>query len=395
MADPTAAHGPASGQHLGPPVGQRTVRSGGQAMGTEVHFMAWAVDGAPLQRAFAEALAEIRRLEALMTTWPHPGWLPSEIQQINAHAGDGVEVPVSADTLTVLLAAVDAGARSGGLLDVTVGPLLDLWRFTADGEPRVPEASAIAGARALVDYRQLIVDPARRTARLAKHGMGLDLGGIAKGYAVDAAVRVMRQAGFADVVVQAGGDLYAAGLRDNKPWRIGLRDPRGLLADDALGDIAVTDQAVCTAGDYERGFDLEGTRYHHILDPRTGMPSRSSRSVIVVASSARLADALDDVVFLLGADAGLTWLEGVSDAQAVVIDANGKTWVSPGLADRVTFAPVAFLGPGLQRSGEPKFSGRTAVQRGAGRQVPQAAGCPRCAPHTKLGMAPVRYAASE
>ena len=166
--------------------------------------------------------------------------------------------------------------------------------------------------------------------------MRMSLGGIAKGYAVDAAARVLREQGLTSVLVQAGGDLYIAGKKpDGSRWRAGIRDPRGKDANDHFAMIEVEDHAFSTAGDYERSFIKEGRRYHHIIDPRTGFPASESRSVTVWARDALTADAVDDAVFILGAEKGLELVESIEDCGAVIVDRNNKVWVSKRLEGKV------------------------------------------------------------
>lgn len=305
-------------------------------MGTLVTFLAWTDDAAAVQTAFRSAMQEIVRIERLMTTWSHPGWAPSEVMQLNAHAG-GKPLPISADTFAVLESALCIAQKSDGLFDVTIGAFDGLWRFDENLTAEVPEPAAVAERLKSVDFRGLILDKRHQTALLARAGMRLNLGGIAKGYAVDRAVDVLHAAGVYNVIVRAGGDLYASGQRARKAWRVGIRDPRGLLVEDVLAHVVVGDQAVSTAGDYERGFDVQGRRYHHILDPRTGQPSPLSQSVTIVAPSAWLADAIDDVVFLQGPQLGLRWIKQFAGVEAVIVDNVGNLFVSDGLKKNIVY----------------------------------------------------------
>jgi thiamine biosynthesis lipoprotein len=202
-----------------------------------------------------------------------------------------------------------------------------LWKFDQDLEAKVPDKAAILQRIKLIDYRQVKVDHAKKTVFLAKKGMGIGLGGIAKGYAVDRAVAVLRKAGFPNAIVQAGGDLMCSGWKDGQPWTAGIRDPRGGRV-DVFATLKLIDHAFSTAGDYERFFILGKKRYHHIIDPKTGFPATRSRSVTIYAPTALLADALDDAVFIMGWKKGLEMIEGVEDVGAVVVDDQGKVHVS-------------------------------------------------------------------
>jgi thiamine biosynthesis lipoprotein len=165
--------------------------------------------------------------------------------------------------------------------------------------------------------------------------MAINLGGIAKGYAVDKAAAVLAKNGFTDVVVQAGGDLLVKGRKGEAPWTVGIRDPRGPL-DDFFALAPITDASFSTAGDYERAFVKDGHRYHHILDPRTGHPATACRSVTILAKDALTADELDDAVFILGPEKGLPLIEAREGVGAVIVTADNKVIVSKRLEGKVT-----------------------------------------------------------
>jgi thiamine biosynthesis lipoprotein len=209
-----------------------------------------------------------------------------------------------------------------------------LWKFDEDLEKKVPTPAEIKERLKLVDYRKIIVDHEKSTVYLAKKGMRISLGGIAKGYAVDRAVAILRKAGFPDAIVQAGGDLMCSGSKNGNPWVTGIRDPRG-PRDAVFARMLLTNHAFSTAGDYERFFILDGKRYHHIIDPRTGYPATASRSVTIYAPNAFLADAVDDAVFILGWEKGFQLIDKLDDVGAVVVDNHGKVHVSKRVLDRV------------------------------------------------------------
>lgn len=290
-----------------------------------------AMDEAAVRRRLEKAIDEIRRLEALMTTWRPE----SELSRVNAAAGKGA-VEVSPESLAVIEKSLWISERSGGVFDITFEAMHGLWKFDEDIEDNVPPREDVERARALIDYRQIAIDRARRTVMLARPGMRLSLGGIAKGYAVDAAARALRAEGLTSFFVQAGGDLYIAGKKpDGSRWRAGVRDPRGKDANDHFASIEVEDHAFSTAGDYERSFIKDGRRYHHILDPRTGFPATESRSVTIWARDALTADAVDDAVFILGPEKGLELVEAIDGCGAVIVDRNNKVWVSRRLEGKV------------------------------------------------------------
>ena len=244
-------------------------------MGSTLQLSAWTTDEAAAQAAFSEVFAEFDRLESLLSVW-RPG---SDVIRLNDAAGEA-PVPISADTRAVLLAARQASEFTQGKFDITFGALADVWKFDHDQDNRVPSADEIRARLPLVDYQQVVVDEPPGTAFIRRRGMRVHLGGIGKGYAIDRAVALLRQRGFANFMIQAGGDLYVAGLNNGQPWTLGIRDPRG-PADRVFATIEMGDGTFSTSGDYERFFLRNGRRYHHLLDPNVGEPARLTRSVTI------------------------------------------------------------------------------------------------------------------
>ncbi|HZS37699.1 MAG TPA: FAD:protein FMN transferase [Polyangia bacterium] len=298
-------------------------------MGTEVSFSALTDDEEGAARAFDAAFDEIDRIEKMMTTWRDD----SEVSRVNQQAGVA-PVKVSDEMIEVLEMAERASKLSGGAFDVTYYAMHGLWKFDQDLEEKIPDAAEIKRRIALIDYRKLKIDRAAKTLFLTKKGMAINLGGIAKGYAVDRAAAILKRAGFGNAIVKAGGDLFCAGSKDGKPWTTGIRDPRGGRG-EVFAVMQLIDHAFSTAGDYERFFILDGKRYHHIIDPKTGYPATRSRSVTIYAPTAFLADALDDAVFILGWKKGIAMIEAIDDVGAVVVDDKGQVHVSSRVKDRV------------------------------------------------------------
>jgi thiamine biosynthesis lipoprotein len=305
-----------------------------KAMGTHLVLAAYTSDTrdeASIRASFGKALAEIHRLEGLMTTWRDD----SEISAINAAAGKSA-VTVSPETLAVIEKSVWMSSRSEGVFDITFEAMHGLWKFDQDLEVRVPAKADVEAARKLIDWRKIKIDHDRRTVKLDRAGMRMSLGGIAKGYAVDAASHVLMADGLDAFMVQAGGDLYVRGKKpDGSRFRVGVRDPRGKDEADFFALLEVEDHAFSTAGDYERGFVKDGKRYHHIIDPRTGFPATASRSVTIWAPDAFTADAIDDAVFILGPEKGLALVESLDDTGCVIVDEHNKVWISARLKDRL------------------------------------------------------------
>jgi len=307
----------------------------GKAMGTTVKILTYTsptVDEARATKAVLDAFAEFGRLEQLQSTWI----ASSEVSRINAAAGREA-VAVGPDTARVIEESLWIASKSDGVFDITFEAMKGLWKFDEGAEEGIPSRAAIEAARRHIDWRNILFDKAAGTVKLRKPETRINLGGIAKGYAVDAASRILEQAGLRAYFVQAGGDLYVRGRKpDGSRFRVGIRDPRGKNAWDYFAMIEVEDHAFSTAGDYERSFTKDGKRYHHILDPRTGYPATAARSVTLWAKAAPTADAIDDAVFILGKERGLPLVDGVDDAGAVIVDANNEVTVSRRLEGLVT-----------------------------------------------------------
>jgi len=316
-----------------PPFVAEKVTAEAKAMGTHIALAAFttpANDVNKTRSAFDAAVAEIRRVEALMTTW-RPD---SEISRINDAAGKA-PVEVGKETFEVVREALHASEMSDGAFDITFESLHGLWKFDEDLDPHPPTDAQIRAKLPLLNYRHVHLDADKQTVFLDTAGVRIGLGGIAKGYAVDKAAKVLESAGVESFFVQAGGDLYTHGLKaDGTPWMAGIRDPRGAEG-DYFCMAPVSDHAFSTAGDYERSYVVGGKRFHHIIDPHTGKPATASRSVTIWAPTALLADEIDDAVFILGPERGLKLVESLDDVGAVIVDAHDKVWVSQRLQGKL------------------------------------------------------------
>lgn len=319
----------ACGGSGGGEAGGQIVARSGLALGSELTLMAWTADQDAANRAFDAVFTEFSRLDGLLSVWKPD----SDVSTLNAGAGMQ-KVQVSRDTMAVLKAAKDASDLTQGKFDVTFGPLSDVWKFDHDQDNTVPDRAAIEARLPLIDYRKIVLDERNGTAFLMKQGMRVHLGGIGKGYAVDRGVAILREAGLRNFSIQSGGDLYVAGQRGDRPWRLGIADPR---APDGpvFARVELSDRTFSTSGDYERAFIKDGVRYHHILDPATGEPSRRSRSVTIVAKDALHADGLSTGVFLLGPEEGMALVERLRDVEAVIVGADNQVHISSGLKGMV------------------------------------------------------------
>ncbi|MBI4581761.1 MAG: FAD:protein FMN transferase [Planctomycetes bacterium] len=284
------------------------------------------------RRAIQAAEAALRDVDARMSTWVGS----TELSKFNA-APANTAMPLSIPTLEVLAAAGRFAERTGGAFDPTCRPLLQLWK-RCEQEDREPTADEIARTLARVGWRHIRLHDGAM-AKLVD-GVEVDLGGLAKGYAVDAAVQAMRSAGAAGGLVQCGGDLRVFGDSENGgPWRIGIHDPSSTQSGMFAERLRLADHAVSTSGDYERYFTIRGRRRSHIIDPRTGLPVDSVPQVTVVASEGIVSDGWSTALTVLGPE-GLRLLPPGVEAMVIVTSAGqARAHKTPGfdrlLADSV------------------------------------------------------------
>jgi thiamine biosynthesis lipoprotein len=305
----------------------------GHAMGTHLAYAAFttpAVDAPHAHAAFDAATAEIVRLEKLMTTWSPD----SEVSRVNAAAGKEA-VKVGPETFDVIRESLHASRMSEGTFDITFETFHGLWKFDQDLDPHPPSPADVRSRLKFVGFGHVKLDEAASSVFLDESHVRIGLGGIAKGYAVDKASKVLLDSGLVSYFVQAGGDLYTHGDKPGgEPWQAGVRDPRGPEG-DYFAMMPVSDHAFSTAGDYERSYIVDGKRYHHIIDPHTGYPATASRSVTIWAPTALLADEIDDAVFILGPEKGLALVESLDGVGAVIVDARNRVWTSKRLEGKV------------------------------------------------------------
>lgn len=292
-------------------------------MGTIVEITVCHTDEQQARFILQEAFEEMARIEDMMSLYKEA----SEISKVNAQAYDK-SVKLSEELFGLIQESIKYSQTTNGAFDVTVGPLMRLWPFYRN-EIALPSEQKIFEALQSVGADKLILDPKTKTARFKRPHMALDLGGIAKGYAVDRAIQVIKAEGVKCALVNAGGDLYALGRKpDGRKWRMGVQHPR--RPNDLICAFDIEDTAVATSGDYERFFIKNGKRYCHILDPHTGLPAAESVSVTIQAGNATQADTLATGVFVLGPGKGLELIESLSGVEGAIVskDAGGKAQVS-------------------------------------------------------------------
>jgi len=290
-------------------------------MGTRVAVELWSEDAALAQRAMDAVIAEMQRTDDLMSTYKPE----SQLSQVNAQ---GFERPVKVDPeiIEVVTRSLEFSRLSDGAFDVTYASVGYLYDYRAHQHPT---GEQIADALPAVDWRQVEVDPKQNTIRFLKPGMRIDLGGIAKGYAVDRSIEMLRGLGIHHAMVNAGGDTRLLGDRRGKPWIVGIRDPRS--DGRMVTRLPLEDEAISTSGDYERYFEENGVRYHHILVPGTGQSAREVRSVTILGSDATLTDGLSTTVFVLGVERGMQLVGRLPEVEAVIVDKDGRIFYSDGL----------------------------------------------------------------
>lgn len=300
-------------------------------MGTVVEISAEAGDETALRAAVAAAFGEMERLIVIMNHYDPA----SVVTAINEAAG-GRAVPAPPELMAVLTMAQRLSERTNGAFDITVGSLRG-WRFRP-GEVRLPSRPEIARQLGLVDYRKLELDPRSGTAFLARAGMRIDLGGIAKLYIVHAGLRALERGGVTRAMVNGGGgDLEVIAPAGSRPWRVGVRDPRA--PDRLLGVLELTRGFVASSGDYERFFLKDGKRYHHILDPRTGFPSEGPQGVTLTGADLDAVNGLSVAIMVLGKEYGIRLIRAAPGLEGLIIDRDGTTWMSPGFRARLKPAP--------------------------------------------------------
>jgi thiamine biosynthesis lipoprotein len=322
-------------------------------MGTVLDIEVTGGDRALLELLFARAAA----LDAMLTRFDPE----SPLSRLNAASGGG-PVALPAELLELLEFSRDAARATHGAFDVTVGPLVDLW-WRAAGRGTPPSAGELAAARARVGSERIELRDGRAT--LLSRGSSVDLGGIAKGYALDALVALLRARGAGSALLCFGGSsLHALGAPpDGDGWRVLLHDAGG----DFAGVVTLRDRALSVSGSLGQSFEIAGRRYGHVIDPRSGRPLERARVAAVVADSGARAEALSKALLVLGEREGIDLIDALPDAEAVLLDADGRRFETKGWQSATEFEPTGPSGPPLQarnaraqRSGPPPSEGRSA-----------------------------------
>ncbi len=277
---------------------------------------------------FAAAFNEMRRIEKLMNIHDPE----SEISRVNRLASKKA-VQIGEEIFEILEESVEYSALTSGAFDVSIRPLTRLWGDRGKLK-EIPEAREIEEKLPLVNYKNIILDERNQTVEFKKKDMALDLGAIAKGYALDRAIKVLQGRGIKEALINAGGDIRVMGER---VWKVGLQHPR--KENEVLAVIRLKDQAIATSGDYQRYFIKEGKRYHHIINPKTGYPALECMSVTIIGPEAILVDVLATGVFILGPGKGTKLIESLKDVEGIIIDSQGRVLSSSGLKEKSQISP--------------------------------------------------------
>ncbi len=290
-------------------------------MGTRIVVELWADDKAAGNRAIDAVIAEMERIDREMSTYKSD----SEVSRVNAAAAKD-PVKISAELFDLLSTSLEYSRLTNGAFDITYASVGFMYDFRAHQKPTEEQ---IQTALPAVNYRHVLLDAKERTVRFTQAGVRIDLGGIGKGHAVDRGIAILKSLGVTHALVTAGGDSRILGDRFGTPWIIGIRHP-----DDkskVIAKIPLDDTAISTSGDYERYFDENGKRYHHIIDPRTGHSASKVRSATILAGTATRTDGLSKTAFVLGPDEAMKLYNRLGDVDAILVTLEGKVLYSKGI----------------------------------------------------------------
>jgi thiamine biosynthesis lipoprotein len=291
-------------------------------MGTRITVELWSDDREKADQAIDAVLDEMRHVDETMSTYKPT----SEVSLVNAGAAAG-PMHITKELFDLLTTAKEYSVITDGAFDITYASVGYLYDFRKHIRP---DETQIDKALPAVDYRHLLLDPNKQTVRFSQKGVRIDLGGIAKGYSVDRGIDVLKARGITRAYVSAGGDSRIIGDRFGKPWMVGIRDPRK-EAGEVITRIPLVDAAISTSGDYERYFEEDGVRYHHIIDPRTGHSASKVRSATIIGPYAIRTDGLSKTAFVLGPEEAMKIYNRIDDIDAIIVKLDGTVIYSKGL----------------------------------------------------------------
>ena len=290
-------------------------------MGTTIRVEVWHENADIRQQGIDSVLEEMERVNRLMSPYIEQ----SQLSKINQFAHEG-PVEIDRDLFEVIKRSLEISELSNGAFDITYASVGHLFNYRKEIKPNEDE---IKQAKTFIDYKNVVLDEEQSTVSFLKQGVKIDLGGIAKGFAVDRSIQRLRELGIKHALVSAGGDTRLLGDRRGRAWLVGIRDPEN--KEEVIVMLPLQDEALSTSGDYERFFVEDGVKYHHIIHPSTGKSASEVRSVSILANDSMTSDALSTSIFVMGAKNGLELLDRLDGVEGVILDRNGKLYYSQGL----------------------------------------------------------------
>jgi thiamine biosynthesis lipoprotein len=290
-------------------------------MGTRITVEVWSDDAELSSQCMGKVFTEMHRIDALMSPWKEN----SELALLNREAASH-PVKLGTELYRLIQQSLKISELSGGAFDITFASVGYLYDYRKGIRP---SDSEIADKIDAINYRHIRLNPQDNTVAFDKQGVRIDLGGIAKGYAVDNGIRILHECGISNALVSAGGDTRLLGDKAGRPWMTGIQHPRKRPGVAVV--LPLSDAAISTSGDYERFFIDNGERHHHIISPKTGKSVSATISATVIGPDALMTDALSTTLFILGAEKGLPLIETLPEFDAIIIDASGKMHYSKGL----------------------------------------------------------------
>ena len=301
-------------------------------MGTRITVELWSEERDRAESAIDAVLDEMRHIDESMSTYKPT----SEVSQVNDHAAEG-PMHISKELFDLLVTSKQYSELTEGAFDITYASVGYMYDFRKHVRPTDAQ---IDKALPAVNYQHVLLDPKKQTVQFTQKGVRIDLGGIAKGYSVDCGIDVLKARGFTRAYVSAGGDSRIIGDRFGKPWMVGIRDPRKGEG-EVITRIPLVDAAISTSGDYERFFDEDGVRYHHIIDPHTGHSASKVRSATVIGPYATRTDGLSKTAFVLGPEKAMEIYNRIDDIDAIIVKLDGTVIYSKGLEPAKAAKPAA------------------------------------------------------
>lgn len=290
-------------------------------MGTQLAVEVWHPNETEAQQAIDEVVAEFHRLDQDLSPYIES----SQLYRVNRDAAER-PVVISREFFDLLETSFEYSRLTAGAFDITFASVGHQYDYRQGIKP---SDRKLANTLPLINYRLVKLDPASLTVRFERRGVRIDLGGIAKGYAVDRGIRILQSRGIENALISAGGDSRLLGDRRGRPWNIGIQAPREKKGLAAI--LPLMETAISTSGDYERYFERDGVRYHHIISPKTGRSAGELRSVTILGPNATRTDALSTSVFVLGLRDGLALIDRLDDVEAVIIDHKDVMHMSQGM----------------------------------------------------------------